>query len=68
MPPMPQTKRRVGHSWPALVLLAVAGAALVQASSGTALGHKDKLPEDALSLVKQWAALLAQDPKMQGTP
>lgn len=32
---------------------------------GTALAHKDKLPSDALSLVRQAAALLAQDPKMQ---
>jgi hypothetical protein len=39
---------------------------LVTVPAGTALAHKSKLPSDALSLVRQAAALLAQDPKMQG--
>ncbi len=42
------------------------GIVLVGESSGVALAHKDKLPTDALSLVTQAAALLAQDPKMSG--
>ncbi len=53
------------RSWALLGALAV-GIALVGGSSGVALAHKDKLPPDALSLVRQAAALLAQDPKMSG--
>lgn len=34
--------------------------------AGTARAHKDKLPGDALTLVQQASALLAQDPAMTG--
>lgn len=44
----------------ALILAAI----LLAEMTGTALAHKGKLPPDALSLVRQAAALLAQDPKM----
>ena len=44
--------------------LVVAG--LVGLSAGSALAHKGKLPEDALTLVRQAAALLAQNPAMTG--
>ncbi len=53
------------RTWSLLGALAV-GIVLVGESSGVALAHRDKLPPDALSLVTQAAALLAQDPKMSG--
>ena len=53
------------RSWSLLGALAV-GIVLMGGSNGVALAHKDKLPPDALSLVRQAAALLAQDPKMSG--
>lgn len=52
------------HIWRLVMILVVS--AVVVGSSGIALAHKEKLPPDALSLVKQAAALLAQDPKMAG--
>ncbi len=45
------------------VLLAVA---LLHIASGTVQAHKGKLPEDALTLVRQAVALLAQNPGMTG--
>lgn len=50
--------------WICLALTAVLGALLVQGQMDIALAHKGKLPKDALTLVRQAAALLAQDPRM----
>jgi hypothetical protein len=44
----------------------VIAAAVLWGSAGHALAHKGKLPDDALALVRQAAALLAQDPTMLG--
>ena len=52
--------------WRRRVVIAALGLVLAQGSADIALAHKGKLPPDALSLVRQAAALLAQDPKMQG--
>ena len=49
--------------WVAAGILA---AGLVGLAAGGALAHKGKLPEDALTLVRQAAALLAQNPGMTG--
>lgn len=40
--------------------------ALVLAASAPALAHKEKLPKDALTLVRQASAILAKDRKMAG--
>ena len=50
--------------WLRTALILAAAIGLAQASANVALAHKGKLPTDALSLVRQAAALLAQDPKM----
>ncbi len=44
----------------------ILAAGLVGVAAGGALAHKGKLPEDALTLVRQAAALLAQNPGMTG--
>ncbi len=44
----------------------ILAAGLVWVAAGGALAHKGKLPEDALTLVRQAAALLAQNPGMTG--
>jgi len=49
-----------------LAALALLAAALALIPAGEALAHKRKLPEDALTLVRQAAALLAQNPGMTG--
>lgn len=47
-----------------LAAVALLAAAVALIPAGAALAHKGKLPEDALTLVRQAAALLAQDPGM----
>jgi len=47
-------------------VIAALGLVLAQGSADIALAHKDKFPPNALSLVREAATLLAQDPKMQG--
>ncbi len=44
----------------------IIAAAILWSSAGIALAHKGKLPDDAVTLVRQAAALLAQDPTMLG--
>ncbi len=44
----------------------ILAAGLVGLPAGGALAHKGKLPEDALTLVRQASALLAQNPGMTG--
>ena len=48
------------------MLIVLITAALVGLLPGAALAHKGKLPDDALTLVRQASALLAQNPGMTG--
>ncbi len=54
---------RVRWQWVVMTALVVS---LGRTGAGTALAHKGKLPEDALTLVRQASALLAQNPGMTG--
>ncbi len=47
-------------------IVSLVTAVLLGLPAGGALAHKGKLPEDALTLVRQAAALLAQNPGMTG--
>lgn len=49
-----------------LVLIGVLAATIAGAVSAATLAHEGKLPEDALTLVQQASALLAQNPGMTG--
>src|SRR4030067_3019779 len=48
------------------VLIVLITAALLGLLPGAVLAHKGKLPDDALTLVRQASALLAQNPGMTG--
>lgn len=61
---MADVRTESAGEWLRTALIIAAAIGLAKASAGVALAHKGKLPTDALSLVRQAAALLAQDPKL----